>query len=426
MRWGLLVISQVLFAAQPTVQAWQSNSVPVWFVSSRMLPMLDIAFVFDAGSVREGNVKGLAAMTNELLFAGCGNESESEVAKVFESHGARFYGEKGYDGASANIRILTDKRHLMPVVKQFASCIQRPKFAAAALLRTKKQHSVAAAAKDKNATSLAIKAFKGQYYKQHAYARYNIAGSNDIKAITRAKVISFYKNNYTKRSGHLILVGDIDIDQAKKIANELTRGLAQGRPRVNLSELVPQKAKAQDLSLPNQVQATTVISQPGKKYDSEAILYKLLNVPLGWGLSSRMYKKVREQNGYVYAINTMFVMRKYAGEFYLFFQSRPEVANAATKAALEVLRQYIAQGPTESELVHAKKVVLQSIYRDRITNAGLVSELKNLVVNNRSYQDFYSLESKVKLATVTRLKHLLGALFNNSKPIKIMVHNAKS
>ena len=47
------------------IQSWQTkNGVPVFFVSSKQLPMVDISILFDAGSRRDGGAPGLASLTN--------------------------------------------------------------------------------------------------------------------------------------------------------------------------------------------------------------------------------------------------------------------------------------------------------------------------------------------------------------------------
>ena len=52
--------------------------------------MVDIQVVFDAGSARDGQQFGLAALTADLLDTGAGKWNADEIAQRFESVGAQF------------------------------------------------------------------------------------------------------------------------------------------------------------------------------------------------------------------------------------------------------------------------------------------------------------------------------------------------
>jgi zinc protease len=59
--------------ATPRIQTWETpEGVPVLFVAAPDLPMLDVRIAFQAGSARDGNQPGLAALTADLLDQGAG------------------------------------------------------------------------------------------------------------------------------------------------------------------------------------------------------------------------------------------------------------------------------------------------------------------------------------------------------------------
>ena len=69
----LTLISSAAFAI-PAIQQWQAdNGATVYFVPAAELPIVDISVVFDAGAARDGDMPGLALLTNAMLPEGAGD-----------------------------------------------------------------------------------------------------------------------------------------------------------------------------------------------------------------------------------------------------------------------------------------------------------------------------------------------------------------
>ncbi len=92
------------------IEHWQTpQGSRVYYVHTEGLPMVDIQVVFDAGSARDGQQFGLAALTAALLDTGAGKWNADEIAQRFESVGAQFGASSSNDMATVSLRTLTDK-----------------------------------------------------------------------------------------------------------------------------------------------------------------------------------------------------------------------------------------------------------------------------------------------------------------------------
>ncbi len=82
--------STTVFAAV-AIQHWQtSQGGQVYFVSSPGLPMVDIRLVFAAGSARDGEKHGIAALTTHMLETGAGQWNADQIAQRFDAVGAKY------------------------------------------------------------------------------------------------------------------------------------------------------------------------------------------------------------------------------------------------------------------------------------------------------------------------------------------------
>ncbi len=70
------------------IQSWQtSQGAKVLFVARRELPMVDVVVTFDAGSARDGEQKGLANLTNDMLEEGAKGMSAEQIATQWDAVG---------------------------------------------------------------------------------------------------------------------------------------------------------------------------------------------------------------------------------------------------------------------------------------------------------------------------------------------------
>ncbi|MEE8233498.1 MAG: insulinase family protein, partial [Gammaproteobacteria bacterium] len=77
--------------AVPDIQNWKSEKgADVFFVVANELPIVDIQIIFDAGSARNGDHAGLAALTNSLLDEGAAGLSADQISQGFDDLGANY------------------------------------------------------------------------------------------------------------------------------------------------------------------------------------------------------------------------------------------------------------------------------------------------------------------------------------------------
>ena len=88
--------------ATPDIQKWQSEmGANVFFVEAKEIPIVDIQIIFDAGSARDGEQAGLAALTNGLLDEGADGLTADLISQGFDDVGAS-YGGKARDARNRN------------------------------------------------------------------------------------------------------------------------------------------------------------------------------------------------------------------------------------------------------------------------------------------------------------------------------------
>lgn len=420
------IFSSAVFAGSQ-VKSWHSNGVEVWFVADDSVPMLDLTLVFDAGSIREAQQKGLAKITNSSLFTGCGSWSEAKVAAGFEAIGAQYSAAVSDDYAEVGLRLLSDKKYLMPAISNLARCLRQPAFNVQAVNKVRAVLASDWHASQKKSTIVALSYLKKHFYPNHPYGRYPNVAPEDMKKNTVADISRFYRTHYNKQNARLVMVGDLSIKDAKQVAGMVTKSLLNGVVLPKLSVPKINRVSDAELHLPNQSQDTTVIAFTGVSARNKlAPALDLANFPLSSaGLTSRLMHELRDKNGYTYAVQGLMKKRSLGGEYYLIFKSRPKVSKLAANLARDTVSSYSRTGAKESEFAISQKTILQNLIEARSSISGkayTLVEIAGLGLGLDYYDGYYKL---IEHATLLEVNQSFKGLFAKQVPATVVVSNGK-
>lgn len=344
--------------AAPRIQHWQlDNGVRVYFVETHELPMVQIKWVFDAGSARDpAGRHGLAALTARMLQEGAGKRDADEVAAAFEDLGAEFGASADRDMAGVSLRSLADKAYLDPAVQVLREVVMAPTFPPASLERERQRALVALKEDAASPGRVVEKAFMKALYGDHPYATDPLGEAASLKAIRRQEITAHHARYYVGRNAVLAMVGDLSPRRARRLARRLAGDLPAGRPAPELPP-VPDLAESRSRHIPFPSRQTHVrMGEPGMhRLDPDYFPLYVGNYVLGGGgLVSRLSEEVREQRGLSYSVYSYFLPMKQRGPFIVGLQTKNAQREQALKVVRRTLAGFIARGPTAKELKAAK------------------------------------------------------------------------
>ncbi len=352
----LAVWGNLLFAA-PNIQQWQDKSgAKVYFAQASGLPMVDVRVVFNAGSARDGNKKGVAALTAALLDTGTGKLDASAVAERFESVGAQFGVGAARDMAWVTLRSLTDTAILDKALQTAHDVLVNPAFNQADFERDRQRTLLGLKRQEESPSAIGQKAFFKALYGSHPYASPVSGELKTVEKLTRADVLGFYQQYYAANNAVVVVVGDLNRSDAEKMVGQLLSGLPAGKA----AEMLPvpkddHKGKVVKKIFPS---AQTHIFSGAlgvKRHDPDYFeLYAGNHILGGSGLVSLITEEVREKRGLAYSAYSYFSPMAQFGPFMMGLQTRNDQADQAFKVLTETVSRFAKKGPTEKQLDAAK------------------------------------------------------------------------
>ena len=425
----LFIILSFSSAAQAIlpIQHWQtSNGARVYFVANRDLPMLDLSIDFAAGSGFDRSEKpGVASMTNRIMRLGAEGMTEDEIASKTADVGAAIAGRFDSDRAGLSLRTLSSRTEREQALEVYTRILHKPLFPQPAFEREKTRLLDALKESDIQPGTIAGLAFNRLMYAAHPYG---LRASGDIESvgrITRDDLTAFYRRHYVARNAVIAIMGDVSRDEANAIAERITAGLPQPDGRA-APVLPPVEAQAQKVTrlIPHHAsQSHILIGAIGiARNDPDYFPLFVGNYVLGGGgFSSRINEEVRQKRGLAYSAYSYFSPLAQKGSFVIGMQTRKDQAQEALDVTLKTLRDFVAHGPTATELQDAK--------------ANLIGGFPLRIDNNRKIHEylgvigFYNLPLKyldeftgnIERVTAADIKRAFAARIDPDKLITVVV-----
>ncbi len=375
---SLALFSGAIAQAAPQIQQWTSaNGAQVYFVPAPDLPMVDVRIVFDAGSAKDGELAGLAQLTNGLLSEGAGPLDADQIAERFEGVGARFGASAFRDMAVVSLRSLTDQSLLEPALDTLALVLNEPRFPEDAFEREVNRTLIGLRAEQQDPGSVVSKAFYRAVYGSHPYAAPSNGTEESLKVLKRADAQAFHQRYYVAKNAVVAIVGAVDRQGAEAIVKRALGKLPAGSAAAATPAVAP-LTEGTVTRLPHPSEQTHILlGQPGITRDDPDYfaLYVGNHVLGGSGLVSRVSDEIREKRGLSYSAYSYFMPMRAAGPFTAGLQTRNDQAEEALEVLRLTLQDYIANGPTEKELTAAKKNISGGFALRVDSNSKIVENL---------------------------------------------------
>ena len=380
-------------AAALPIEHWQSQQgAQIYLMPSAQLPIVDIRIDWDAGSRRDpqgktGTASALAAMLDKGVAAQGTHKAldENAVADAWADLAVQTAASVDDDRFSVSLRALSQPEILQPAIALLARQIGQPSLPAPVWQRELAKSIAALAEAQTRPPFVAQTAFTHAVYGQHPYGQTPNAAS--LKAISVADLRQFQQRYLSACGARISMVGALSRAQAEAIAQQLLGSLPQACPSLpavaQVANAASSPAKHQRITMPA-AQAQVLLGQIAIARDDPDFFAFLVGNHIlgGGGFASLLMQTVREDNGLVYGISSDFAPLRDRGAFTIAFQTRPEQAARATQLSLQVLHDFVKNGPSDAALQAAKDNLTGSFPSRLDSNAKLLAMLANIAWND--------------------------------------------
>ncbi len=355
----------------------------------------------------KGSSPGLGG---SLLMRGTTMHTRQELQDEFDRLKARVNVGGGLTGASASVNTVHDG--LVDSLKLVAEILQHPTFpendfeeirrSRIARLEASRSEpaTIAGTARDKHVNHYPLDDPRAALSVDESLER--------IKAATLDEAKQFYKDFYGASDGEIAVVGDFDPAEIRPLLEDLFKDWKSPKPY----ERIPDSYMAVDavdeaFEAPDKANAYLYAIQPMAmdQQDPDYPLVYFANLIFGGDPKSRVWRRIRDQDGLSYGTNTGFRAdsRDKVAVFSLGSTFAPENVNKVEDAFKEELAKLIADGFNAEEIEAGKKAFLQDRQVSRTSDGSLAGLFVSQAELGRTMQRDIDLENAIRNATPKQL-----------------------
>ena len=236
------------------------------------------------------------------------------------------------------------------------------------------------------------------------YGRNILGPAGNVKRFTREDLFAYKRERYVPQNIVISFAGAIAAEEAVGLAEKYFGGMT-GEFREREQSVAMRTDKL--LKKKSIEQVHIAIGFPTVERESEDYFpVQIMNSVLGGGMSSRLFKKVREELGLAYSVYSYSSHYTETGLVGVYAGVNPKKADAAFAAICDVIRDYRKEGATKEEFLRAKEQFMAgNVFAEESTSTQMHLCGKRMLQANEIYDPKARLEriSSVTLDDVTRV-----------------------
>lgn len=331
------------------------GGIEAWFVQDATVPLIAMEYAFGGGATQDPDGKpGVGNMVAGLLDEGSGDLDSKTFHERLERRAIELSFSSTRDTFRGSLRMLKDNKDEAFSLLQLA--LTSPRFDAPDVERIRAQVLSSLRRESTNPTSLASRKFLEVAFGDHPYGRNGNGTLDSVPKIDVADMKDYVRRVIAKDTLRIAVVGDVDADTLGKLLDKTFGALPAKASLTPVPEVVATKPP-QRAFVPLDVPQTVVtFGGPGiRRHDPNFMAAYVVNHILGGGgLSSRLYKEVREKRGLAYSVYESLLWMDHSALFIGNTGTRADRAGETVDAIEKEVRRIADEGPTQQELDEAK------------------------------------------------------------------------
>lgn len=399
-----------------------ANGLRVRLVEYHRLPIVAVDLVVDAGGARDPKARpGLASLTASMLTEGTRRRSATRISDEAGFLGASLNASARIDSASLGGKTLA--KHLARFMDLFADVATSPSFPKADFERVQDERLVTLLQQRDQPRAVASKAFAPVFWGEHPYGHFLIGNEESVKAMRPRDLAAFHAAHWRPERAELVVVGDVTEADLRPILESTLGAWKRGKATAALR---PEPASAPRrtilLEKAEAPQAYLLLGMPGLERSSEDFVPATVAFQvLGGGMSSRLFRKLREEKGYTYGVYAMSDARKLAGVSFVVGSVKAEVTGAALRDLLAEVDRMRSEPVSAQELSDAQNALVLSLPADFATAGSIAGQLAELAVYGLPDDYWNRYAERVRTVTAEDVQRVARRYLDPSKLTVVMV-----
>lgn len=401
----------------PSTKKYELDNGATLLISPNDLNDIIAMSIYVKGGEFLEKVPGTADLMSEVMLKGTKKYSSLELAQILEDSGIKISPSSSAD--TFTIDILTTKAQLPKTFELLNEIVNKALFDNYEIEKTRNLILNSIIQSRDIPMNLALEEYKSLIYENSVYSNGNKIFEKTLPKIQRDDILEYYNYIFNPKNIVISVNGNVNLeDLNNKFSNIFSKKECQEFNYSNYaSKIYPLNAPKTVTKNIEDLKTAWIImgwQAPGVLNQKDCATLQIIDAILGSGMSSRLFRNIRDQEGLAYQIGSSYSPKILRGAFTVYIGTNPNTMNFAKEKMLAEINRFKTEFVSDKELQEAKDKIIGNYIISQETNLDKATTVGWFEVSGRgfAYKDKY--EAQINSVTASDIMDVANKYFNEN------------
>lgn len=400
-----------------------SDGAAMLYTPNNVNDIIAISIYAKGGQLAEQKA-GTANLTATAMMRGTKNYTSLELSQVLEDNGIKIQPSASADAFAINV--LTTKDEYDKTLELLNEVVNNATFEDYEIdkVKTEKLNTIK---RNKDVPlQRAIEEYRDLIYQNSPYSISSKILEKNIPNITKEDIINYYNSIFAPKNLVISINGNIDKDKTIQDLNNIFK------PKENTKnfDFAQYNSKIPTVTTPRQTIQKVPTTETawillgwqtnGVLNEKDYATLQVIDSLLGSGMSSRLFKDLREQEGLAYQLGSGYSPNVLRGSFLLYIGTNPQTLDKAKSGLFAEITRLKTEYVGDKELQDAKEKLLGNYVIGLETNLDKASNIGWYEASTRGYEFKDKYEKLINSVTDSDIIEIANKYFTDDYILSIV------
>lgn len=400
-----------------------SDGATMLYTPNNVNDIIAISIYAKGGQLAEQKA-GTANLTATTMMRGTKNYTSLELSQVLEDNGIKIQPSASADAFAINV--LTTKDEYDKTLELLNEVVNNATFEDYEIdkVKTEKLNTIK---RNKDVPlQRAIEEYRDLIYQNSPYSISSKILEKNIPNITKEDIINYYNSIFAPKNLVISINGNIDKDKTIQDLNNIFK------PKENTKnfDFAQYNSKIPTVTTPRQTIQKVPTTETawillgwqtnGVLNEKDYATLQVIDSLLGSGMSSRLFKDLREQEGLAYQLGSGYSPNVLRGSFLLYIGTNPQTLDKAKSGLFAEITRLKTEYVGDKELQDAKEKLLGNYVIGLETNLDKASNIGWYEASTRGYEFKDKYEKLINSVTDSDIIEIANKYFTDDYILSIV------
>ena len=400
-----------------------SDGATMLYTPNNVNDIIAISIYAKGGQLAEQKA-GTANLTATAMMRGTKNYTSLELSQVLEDNGIKIQPSASADAFAINV--LTTKDEYDKTLELLNEVVNNATFEDYEIDKVKTEKLNTIKRNKDIPLQRAIEEYRDLIYQNSPYSISSKILEKNIPNITKEDIINYYNSIFAPKNLVISINGNIDKDKTIQDLNNIFK------PKENAKnfDFAQYNSKIPTVTTPRQTIQKVPTTETawillgwqtnGVLNEKDYATLQVIDSLLGSGMSSRLFKDLREQEGLAYQLGSGYSPNVLRGSFLLYIGTNPQTLDKAKSGLFAEITRLKTEYVGDKELQDAKEKLLGNYVIGLETNLDKASNIGWYEASTRGYEFKDKYEKLINSVTDSDIIEIANKYFTDDYILSIV------